>query len=152
MYKIFSLLLLLATFSAGSQNIEQKAAEIHNKVFTLDSHTDTPLKFYKSDFDIGEKHDGYKGQGKIDIPRMEEGGLDAVFFAVFIGQGNRDNIGNKKAYAKAEQIFDAVYETVEKNQDRQKSLPLRSRVTILKNKGRELFTWELKTDIPLVMT
>jgi len=118
MYKIFSLLLLLATFSAGSQNIEQKAAEIHNKVFTLDSHTDTPLKFYKSDFDIGEKHDGHKGQGKIDIPRMEEGGLDAVFFAVFIGQGNRDSAGHKKAYVKAEQIFDAVYETVEKNQDK----------------------------------
>ena len=114
MRKFIILILLSIAVSVSAQNIEQKAAKIHNNIFTIDSHTDTPLMFFNSDFDIGIKHDGHKGEGKIDIPRMEEGGLDAVFFAVFIGQGERDSLGHEKAFEKAEQIFEATYAAVNK--------------------------------------
>lgn len=117
MHKIITLALILVAISTTAQTIEQKAAKIHDKVFTIDSHTDTPLKFMNSDFDIGVEHDGHKGEGKIDIPRMEKGGLDAVFFAVFIGQGERDSAGHAEAFAKAEEIFDASYKAVEANSE-----------------------------------
>jgi membrane dipeptidase len=110
---LFSAILILFP---SCQSLEQKAAKIHDKVFTIDSHTDTPLKFFKGDYDIGQEHDGRKGDGKVDIPRMEKGGLDAVFFAVFIGQGERDSIGHAKAFDKAEQIFESTHSEVEKNQ------------------------------------
>ncbi|OYT17104.1 MAG: hypothetical protein B7C24_04290 [Bacteroidetes bacterium 4572_77] len=83
MHKFLTLLFAGIILSGFSQSIEQKAAEIHQKVFTIDSHTDTPLKFFNGDYDIGVEHDGRKGEGRVDIPRMEKGGLDAVFFAVF---------------------------------------------------------------------
>ncbi len=94
------------------QSIEKKAANIHNRVFTIDSHTDTPLKFVNDDFDIGIEHNAKDGGGKIDIPRMEKGGLDAAFFAVFIGQNDRDSAGNIDAFNKAEEIFDATFAAV----------------------------------------
>lgn len=115
MHKTISLFLVGLVLLSSCQSIEQKAAEIHDKVFTIDSHTDTPLKFFNGDFDIGIEHEGRKGEGKIDIPRMEKGGLDAVFFAVFIGQGDRDSLGHAQAFEKAEQIFEATQNEVQKN-------------------------------------
>jgi membrane dipeptidase len=82
----------LAVLLYSCETVEKKAARIHSKVFTIDSHTDTPLKFMNDDFDIAVEHDAKTGGGKIDLPRMEKGGLDAAFFAVFIGQGPRDSI------------------------------------------------------------
>lgn len=118
MRNLIIIILLGITSSVSAQSIDQKAVEIHNKVFTIDSHTDTPLKFFNSDFDIGTEHDGHKGEGKIDIPRMEKGGLDAAFFAVFIGQGDRDSLSHAEAFDKTEQIFESTYAAVNKHSDR----------------------------------
>ena len=149
MYKIFTLLLFLAFFSAGAQNIEQKAAEIHRKVFTIDSHTDTPLKFFNSDFEIGKRHDGHKGEGKIDIPRMEEGGLDAVFFAVFIGQGERDSAGHAQAFDKAEKIFDAVYDAVKKNSDKAEIALTPGQGYLLEEQGKRAIYLGIENGYPI---
>ncbi len=106
---------LFTMFFTSCETIEEKAARIHKKVFTLDSHTDTPLRFVNDDFDIAIEHNAHEGGGKIDIPRMEKGGLDAIFFAVFIGQGSRDSLGNTKAFKKADKIFDAIYKAANDN-------------------------------------
>lgn len=127
MYKLCLILITLTgTFFLGScssvfkspSSIEKKAARIHDEVFTIDSHTDTPLRFMNDDFDIGIEHDAHNGGGKVDIPRMEKGGLDAVFFAVFLGQNSRDSLGNAQAFTKADLIFDSVYSTISKNADK----------------------------------
>jgi len=112
-YSFFALIILIL---ASCETIEEKAERIHNNVFTLDSHTDTPLKFMNDEFDISVEHDAHKGGGKIDIPRMEKGGMDAAFFAVFIGQGSRDSAGHANAFQKSDEIFNAVYKTIEANQ------------------------------------
>lgn len=109
------LIILLAIFNLSSeQSIEDRAREIHLKVLTIDSHTDTPLRLTNQDYNLSIEHDARKGGGKLDIPRMEKGGLDAVFFAVFLGQDKRDSIGNKNAYDKAVSIFDSVYAAIDR--------------------------------------
>ena len=118
MQKYISLFVVGFLFFSSCQSIEQKANKIHNDVFTIDSHTDTPLKFFNADYDLGIENDGRKGEGKIDIQRMEKGGLDAVFFAVFIGQGTRDSLGYAEAFTKAEQIFEATHKAVEPYTDK----------------------------------
>lgn len=107
---LFVLVLLLSTACSSD---EEKARRIHNAVLTLDSHTDTPLRFTNDEYNIGEEHDAHQGGGKIDIPRMEKGGLDAAFFAVFLGQNERDSAGHTEAYQKAVEIFDAVHNSLE---------------------------------------
>jgi membrane dipeptidase len=46
----------------------------------IDTHVDTTQRLLADDFDLGAAH----ADGSIDIPRMREGGLGAIFFAVWI--------------------------------------------------------------------
>ncbi len=119
---VIAMLSLAIVFSSCSskmteEQIRKKAADIHEKVLTVDTHNDTPSMLMRSDYNIAEKHDPRKGGGKLDFPRMKEGGLDAVFFAVFIGQGPRTPEGNTKAMKRALAMYDKIHETVKNNSD-----------------------------------
>lgn len=109
---------VLALFSCNQyyrgDDLSRKAMQIHENVLTVDSHTDTPLWFVRGEFDLTKKHDAREHGSKIDFPRMEEGGLDAVFFAVFLGQRERTPAGNAEAFKRAERIFDSVFAVVER--------------------------------------
>lgn len=97
---------------------ENEIMEFHNSLITIDSHTDTPMRFIREDFDFGEYHDPYTTGSKIDIPRMDEGMLDGVFLAVFLGQRDRTAEGNEIAKQKASQIFDSIYSVVDSYSDK----------------------------------
>ncbi|MGZ5467693.1 MAG: dipeptidase [Candidatus Aminicenantales bacterium] len=78
--------------------VEEKARELHKKILTVDTHCDTAFSLLRTDWKIGDRHDpALRTSGKIDLPRMKEGGLDAEFFAAFVGQGPL----TLEAYAKA---------------------------------------------------
>jgi len=107
--------LLSSSFSASfDEKLRKKAARIHKSILTLDSHCDTPLSILHSHIDLGIRNDPKSSGSKIDFPRMKEGGLDASFFAVFLGQGKRDEEGNLKAKEEAIKIFEAIYSMVKK--------------------------------------
>ncbi len=93
-------------------------SRFHQTIITIDSHTDTPLELMDAGFDFGERHDPADNGSKIDLPRMDEGGLDGIFFGVFVGQGKRDAAGNQSATRKAFQITDSIYATVGRYHDR----------------------------------
>jgi len=79
-----------------------EAAEIHEKVLTVDTHADTPFMMgFNSDYDLGQYHDPQTADLQIDFPRMKKGGLDAIFFVAFVIQGKRTEIGNLAAKEKA---------------------------------------------------
>ncbi len=63
----------------------EEVRRVHEQALTVDTHCDTPLNMVRRAFDIGKKN----ASGKVDLPRMKEGGLDAMFFAVFTGQKPR---------------------------------------------------------------
>jgi membrane dipeptidase len=103
----FSLTALV--FSANDPGLTKKALRIHQRVLTLDTHCDTPFKLLEKDWDIGQYHQpGLPDSGCQDLPRMQAGGLDATFFAVFVGQGPRTAEGHAKAKEKAVAILDAM--------------------------------------------
>lgn len=106
-----------AIFDSGEETLRQKADRIHADVLTIDTHTDTPFMFFKKDYNIGEVHDSRKRGGKVDFPRMKQGGLDAVFFAVFVGQGPRDAEGNAKAKEKALKTFERIHQAIKQHPD-----------------------------------
>jgi membrane dipeptidase len=96
------------------EQLVKRAAAIHDKVLTVDTHTDTPMRLDRGEYDLGTVHDPRDRGGKIDFPRMKQGGLDAVFFAVFIGQGPRTPEGNEKAKQKALTLFDEIHQAIKK--------------------------------------
>jgi membrane dipeptidase len=60
--------------------ISPKARNLHFRSLVIDTHTDTTQRLLADDFDLGAAH----GDGSIDIPRMREGGVGAIFFAIWI--------------------------------------------------------------------
>ncbi|MFC1549936.1 dipeptidase [Candidatus Neomarinimicrobiota bacterium] len=98
-----------------NNKIITKANKIHNDVLTLDTHVDTPFRLLNQEFDIYMKNNPVKTHSKIDFPRMKEGGLDAAFFAVFVGQGERAIEANIRAKEKALSIFNIIYEKIAEN-------------------------------------
>ena len=94
------------------QDLNKKAERIHEKIVSIDTHTDTPLNFLDSGFDIGKWNDFEETRSRVDFPRMKAGKLDAVFMAVFIGQGERSEEGNLKAKNRALNIFNALHEKI----------------------------------------
>ncbi len=123
MRTLFSLTLILVVMSGCNSDSpktlysKQEVLELHNSLYTIDSHTDTPMSFTQTDFDFGKRHDPYSSGSKVDLPRMKEGGLDGIFMAVFLGQRERSPEGNQKAYEKTLQIFDSIYSVSENLDD-----------------------------------
>lgn len=112
---IFLVFMITAVHSLAQHNgVTPEIRELHERVFTVDSHTDTPLRFYPEGVDIGLRNDPRETGSKIDLPRMEEGGLDAAFFAVWIGQGERDEKTNQRVYEQAVDMIRVVKEQAAK--------------------------------------
>lgn len=112
MKKLFfctSLLIGLFGCTPGVKTPEETAKLIHEKVLTVDTHTDTPWYLLQGGFDLAERHDFDKDHSRIDFVRMKEGGLDAVFLAAFVGQRKRDAQGNRKAKELVVATIDSIH-------------------------------------------
>ena len=99
------------------ESLEYRAKMIHEHVMTLDSHTDTPMHLMHGGSTLRGNSAGNQQKGKVDLIRMMTGGLDAAFFAVFIGQGERTPEGNAKAIERAIEIFDTITAAVSREKD-----------------------------------
>lgn len=109
---------LISTKGCQQETQQQKVNRIHEKALTIDSHTDTPLRFTRDAFDVSEKHDGKETYTRLDLPRMKEGGLDAVFIAAFISQRARTEEGLDFANSETHRIIDSIYAQVNRNTDK----------------------------------
>ena len=84
------------------------AKEIHERVITLDTHDDINVANF-----LKEKNYTQRLENQVNLPKMEEGGLDVAWFIVYTGQGNLNKAGYKKAYANAMAKFEAIHRLTE---------------------------------------
>jgi membrane dipeptidase len=70
----------LAALAGSADSISEKARKLHFSSIVVDTHDDTTQHFLDGKFDLGVRSD----TGSIDIPRMKEGGLGAIFFSIWI--------------------------------------------------------------------
>lgn len=102
------------TAKQDEEALKTRAREIHDKVLTVDTHCDTPMRMARGEWDMEKRHEpGQRRSGKIDLPRMAEGGLDAEFFAAFVGQGALTPEGRTKAKERADLLIDAIHKMCE---------------------------------------
>jgi len=85
-------------------DLTAKAKDIHDRVITIDTHDDIP-----PDFATAEVDPGVRGDRQVDIPKMEEGGLDVAFFIVYVRQTERTPENYELAKADALMKFDAIH-------------------------------------------
>ena len=112
MRRILVILYVSACLTAGSflsrtvsaDGIAERAKKLHFSSLVLDTHDDTTQRFFSKDFDLGKRNP----DGHVDIPRLREGGMDAIFFSVWID----GRIMGPPAVEKALDQIDAVHENV----------------------------------------
>jgi membrane dipeptidase len=66
--------------SQTQTNISPAARGLHFQSIVVDTHDDTTQRLLDPKFDFGARH----SDGSVDIPRMRDGGLSAIFFSIWI--------------------------------------------------------------------
>ena len=81
---------------------------------TIDTHVDIPADYMRdARFDVGTDT-----ALKVDLGKMERGGLDAAFFVIYVEQGPRTPEGYTEAIAQAERKYSAIETMLERYPDR----------------------------------
>jgi len=101
------LLGVLMTATSQAQSVSDQAKKLQSSSIVIDTHDDTTQRLLNPNFDITSRH----SDGNIDIPRMREGGLSAIFFSIWIPG---KTLGPDAVKQALDQI-DAVRETVRKH-------------------------------------
>ena len=103
-----------------SEEEEERALAIHHKSIVVDTHNDTiqdvmagPIphaREFSLKRNLGERSD----EGQIDLPRINEGGVDCLIFAMVVSRA----IYRGRRLRRLLQMLDVFYSEVEKNSDR----------------------------------
>ena len=126
--KSFQILLIIILFYSCNQKkvlsdseLYQKAKEIHNKVITLDTHNDINIKNFSDSINYTQRL-----ESQVNLPKMEEGGLDVAWLIVYTGQDSLTEKAYKKAHENALEKFDAIHRLVKEYAPEQMELALTS--------------------------
>jgi len=88
-------------------DIADRARKLHFSSIVLYTHDDTTQRFFSKTYDLAKRN----SDGHIDIPSMREGGMNAIFFSIWID----GRIMGPPAIQKALDQIDAVHENVRRN-------------------------------------
>lgn len=96
------------TFAQGTdRDLQQKAEAIHEQVITIDTHADINVNNFTESKNYTQNLDT-----QVNLPKMEEGGLDVAWFIVYTGQDELNPAGFEKAYDNAMSKFNAIHRLV----------------------------------------
>ena len=109
MFRLFCVLacLTLGVVLVSAQSVSDKAKTLHFSSIVIDTHDDTTQLLLDPNYDFSARHT----HGNVDIPRMRDGNLSALFFSIYIS----GKIQGPEAVKQALDQIDAVRETVRKH-------------------------------------
>jgi len=143
------LLIITGSFNNSESRLIKKAAHIHHEVLTVDSHADTPLNLRLPGYKFNEQHDSISRRSKIDLPGLNEGDLDGVFFAAFVGQGERDEAGNREALEEARAICDSIHTLIRQYPDDLMTATKSSDLALAASEGKHAIYIGMENGYPL---
>ena len=92
------------------------APEVHERLFTIDTHIDTPTaRLMRDDWDFASAHDVAADGSQCDLPRMKAGGIDALVFAVYSSQAARTPEGFAAVHDQAVRVFERTHDVIRRN-------------------------------------
>ncbi len=68
------------SLASNEDDVSRRSRRLHFSSIVLDTHVDTTLRLREPDWDFSKTH----GDGHADLPRIKEGGLNTVFFSIFM--------------------------------------------------------------------
>ena len=106
---------LASATPTAQQDATARARAIHERVIALDTHNDIDPQNFTASCNYTMRL-----TTQVNLPKMKEGGLDASFFIVYVGQQDPRNVpdalsaaGYERAYRAAIAKFDAVHRLTE---------------------------------------
>src|ERR1700688_374782 len=87
-----------------ADQLSSRARAIHFSSLVFDAHADTPQRLFFDQFDLA----GRDAAGCVDIPRLREGGVGAIFFALWVPVEITGGAGTRRAW----DLLDAVWKQV----------------------------------------
>src|SRR5438445_1002831 len=102
--------LAASVFLAGAMkedSLSERARKLHFSSIVVDTHDDTTQRLLDGKFDLGTR----SSTGSIDIPRMREGNVGAIFFSIWMPS----KVTGPDAVNRAIVQIDAVREQVRKH-------------------------------------
>jgi len=122
-----------------------RARAIHERVITLDTHDDIEPAYFTAACNYTQRL-----TTQVNLPKMQEGGLDVSFMIVFVGQGPLSHEGYADAYRQALAKFDAVHRLTEQIAPRQIGLALTpDDVTRIARSGRKVAVIGIENGYPI---
>ena len=112
----------------SSDTVTDRAKRLHFSAIVVDTHDDTTQRLLDDKFDLGIRH----ADGSIDIPRMREGNLSAIFFSVWMS----GKITGPEAVRRAEAQIKAVREQVRRQPKDLVLVTTASEVRVAKKQGK----------------
>jgi membrane dipeptidase len=88
-----------------ADGLSARARSIHFSSLVFDTHADTPQRLFFDQFDLGNRD----AEGCVDIPRLREGGVGAIFFALWVPV----EITGSAATQRARDLLNAVVKQIE---------------------------------------
>lgn len=92
-FRLFAAVSVFAALSFSvkkdTADLEARAQKIHDSVISMDTHTDTAMQMYR-----GKD----PATLQVNLEKMRQGRMDAVFFAAFVGQKARDDSSTQAAH------------------------------------------------------
>ena len=144
---IFATLLVSCQQKKSKAEVQliQKAQLIHLKTLTLDTHDDINVKNFTDSINYTTDTNT-----QVNIPKMEQGGLDVAWFIVYTGQGELTKEGYKKAADNAQAKFDAIHRLVEQYAPNKIELAVSSKgVDSLRKMGKKVAMIGVENAYPL---
>lgn len=91
--------------------VSDRAQRFHDDAFVLDGHVHIINRQFYLGGDIGERY----ADGQVDLPRIREGGVDALFFVVFVSE---EYYPPRFETKQALRLIDLAHRQIEKNSDK----------------------------------
>ena len=102
--RAFVLIVFLAGLS-GLVVAQSRGSAVHSRAIVVDTHADTTQRLiFDPKFNLAERHT----DGNIDIPRMRDGGLDALFFSIWVPSDVTGPIAVTRAFDQIDAVREAV--------------------------------------------
>src|SRR5262245_43471155 len=101
----------LSAFFAAAPQISDRAARVHRDALVFDAHVHVVDRQFYHGGDMGQRVD----DGQFDLVRAKEGGLDAMFFSLFVTEQYYPARFETKQVLR---LIDAAYGQLENNKDK----------------------------------
>lgn len=89
-------------------SLEEKARSIHDAIITIDTHDDINVLNFTDSINYTQRL-----ENQVNLPKMEEGGLDVAWFIVYTGQDTLTPEGYEAAAENALSKFEAIHRLCE---------------------------------------